>query len=241
MQKLIDLNKQFYNNIADEFSVSRQYAWKGWGRVVDEIMKLENKNIKILDLGCGNGRFLKFLQNSLNDPFKYIGVDTNEKLLKIAHNDLNEKVDAHFFNMDVINEINKINDVYNVICAFGLIHHIPSYNFRLKWFEQVLPIIDESGLFVFTLWNTDNYRFIPANASTVAKKIGINMSELENGDIFLGWNGNYENLRYVHQFSPDEIKDINNLLEKNKTRLEASFINDGRENNLNTYFIYRKY
>lgn len=65
-EQILYLNKKFYQSVAKDFSISRQKDWNGWDRAV-QIAKnhlkepLRKKGPKILDLGCGNGRFLKFM------------------------------------------------------------------------------------------------------------------------------------------------------------------------------------
>ena len=58
IRNIIDLNNRFYKTVATDFSATRQMPWAGWDRLLPFLPK---EAIDILDLGCGNGRFLSFL------------------------------------------------------------------------------------------------------------------------------------------------------------------------------------
>jgi len=90
-----------YDKIAAQFSQTRNYFWPELAFVKNYIKNGDN----ILDIGCGNGRFLGFLLNknpkvlspssSLNqleqfqhleqlEHFSYTGIDNSKELVKIA-------------------------------------------------------------------------------------------------------------------------------------------------------------
>ena len=103
--KLNALNADFYESIAVEFSNSRSYPWKGWNKVLDHIPI--KKNLKVLDIGCGNGRFALFMQELYSGTFSYYGIDSDKKLLSIANSAVktNETcIFTDFHNLDIINK-----------------------------------------------------------------------------------------------------------------------------------------
>lgn len=69
-----------YSTHAEEFSKTRQLSWAGWEKTLD---LYKDKKINVLDLGCGNGRFLKFLLNHNIQIESYTGIDNSEVLLNI--------------------------------------------------------------------------------------------------------------------------------------------------------------
>ena len=85
LNKLLKMNNKFYSDISDDFSITRKYAWRGWEEVASFIKRNYTGNVQIVDLGCGNGRFLEFLNENLDATFSYIGFDNNERLLEIAN------------------------------------------------------------------------------------------------------------------------------------------------------------
>ena len=62
-----------YNTIAERFSRARQDVWPEF----DFLFK--NAKGKVLDLGCGNGRFYEKLKHT-----DYTGLDISDKLIEIA-------------------------------------------------------------------------------------------------------------------------------------------------------------
>ncbi len=67
-----------YNLIAEDFSTTRYLIWP-------EIKFLFDKYFfpgeKVLDLGCGNGRYFECLKKK---KVNYFGLDNSEKLIEIA-------------------------------------------------------------------------------------------------------------------------------------------------------------
>ena len=77
-KQILKENQKNYNLIADEFSQTRNFIsnnFKNW------IKNYIAEGEKILDWGCGNGRFYELFLN--ND---YHGIDFSEKMIAIAQN-----------------------------------------------------------------------------------------------------------------------------------------------------------
>src|SRR5579859_7793821 len=124
IRQLNQLNQQFYEQVAADFSQTREQPWSGWQQLIPLLQEKQPQNI--LDLGCGNGRFGEFLQNQLPN-FQYKGVDKNKNLLQIAKSHL---PDATFSQVDIVESslenslANQITDKYDLITLFGVLHHI---------------------------------------------------------------------------------------------------------------------
>lgn len=105
INKLNKLNTDFYNTVAVSFDDSRHYFWQGW----DKIPPLLNnfKNIRVADIGCGNGRFGQFLLEKCPEiKTSYTGIDANQKLLEFAQQNLEGKIPAlHLSKLDVISAV----------------------------------------------------------------------------------------------------------------------------------------
>lgn len=255
--KILQINKDFYECVAEEFDTSRQYAWKGWEQVLKEInayiTETGLESIRVLDLGCGNGRFYKFLTENLEIKIEYVGIDNNEALLEKARDikvRIRDRVDFIFGDvLTSLNEVlNGLDETYNynsfdLVVAFGITHHIPDVEFRKEWATKVLDL--SCYMTVLTFWNpTDTKQFRPLAKGEIAKILKINPSELDDSDYFLIWgNDNYTTntnrntceedcIRYVHIWKENEINEIN----KNSKLFYA----DGKGNNLNIYQISLK-
>lgn len=236
--KIVKLNNDFYSTIESDFDKTRLSQWNGWNRVGEIIFEnlKDQKSISILDVACGNGRFIKTLSHVEEGLllFKYLGIDSNEFLLSKAKDLKNEHI--QFMKLDVINDLEKLSfETFDVVVAFGITHHIPSYGFRKKWFSQLANLVSKNGLLIFTIWNYKNdSRF----QNVECKK--INSDELERGDYFIGWNNKVDVCRYYHQYDAQELKAIDDKLKDLGLELIETFKSDGKSNDLNKYRIYRR-
>ena len=60
-------------------ALQRRYA------VMTEVVRRPEGHIELLDLGCGSGMFLDYLQNEgLAPPWRYHGIDISEKMIEAA-------------------------------------------------------------------------------------------------------------------------------------------------------------
>ena len=122
-KKLLQQVTESYNQIANEFSDTRNHPWEEF-KYFQEYLHPE---AEIIDLGCGNGRLLNFLnQHYLDNKFQYIGIDNNQALLAHAQKKFPQ---SQFFLGDQLaipREDNSIDIIMN-IAAF---HHLPSHNLR---------------------------------------------------------------------------------------------------------------
>jgi len=66
-----------YDLMADKFSGTRKHFWPGFDFILENIKNSD----KVLDFGCGNGRFLEMVKDR---KFEYFGVDVSQKLIDIA-------------------------------------------------------------------------------------------------------------------------------------------------------------
>jgi len=213
-KQILELNKKFYQSVAYSFSETRQTPWKGWGRVVEIINDvLKNEKIKILDLGCGNGRFLEHIKKSFSN-YEYVGIDENEALLKEALGTNKNNKNAKFIKKDIFKEINKIDGKYKLIVGFGITHHIPNEKFREKWFEDVIKLLEKDSkvLLIFTFWEFDK----------------------KPGDYLISWDNKPEVARFCHKYSKKETGKIISMYKKHNIKLIEKFESD----NKNLYLVF---
>ena len=85
----IDKTAELYNNRFDDFG--RDIKTVGWGSQKDQRIRFEMlfrgidpTGKTILDVGCGLGDLIPFLEEQTNDNFNYIGIDIAEKLIENA-------------------------------------------------------------------------------------------------------------------------------------------------------------
>lgn len=85
---LVEATARFYAVNAVDFSATRQSAWAGWEQLAQFAAGLfsgAQQPVRVADVACGNGRFLKFLQQRFPAaPIEYVGWDGNGALLSEA-------------------------------------------------------------------------------------------------------------------------------------------------------------
>lgn len=245
--QLNKLNKQFYRVTAEEFSKTRSFYWQGWKELL-EPLKAIGKNhpqLKVLDLGCGNGRFGEFLyKEKIHKNFIYHGADNSQELLEFAQKRLATcEFEKELFNLDVTDALtnDNLNDLipqkkYQVITLFGVLHHIPSFKLRKKLINTIADHLTNDGVFVFTAWRFLNEKRFEKKQihPTLAK---IDPDELEENDFILDWQRGVTAYRYCHYTNDEEIK---KLIAETTLELEKEYTADGKSGNLNFYQILRK-
>jgi SAM-dependent methyltransferase len=191
-----------YSEHAQEFSNTRQSAWIGWDRLLknETLMENSNRGIKILDLGCGNGRFLKRVLDSELKIESYLGLDNSDILLNIAKKEFKDIKNAEFIKLDLETnweETYKFDPSdYNLITAFGVMHHITTFENRKMIYQKAFDLLQGNGIFCVTYWQFINLR----NLINKAKKIGENDFELTFGSSGA--------TRFAHYSDESEIKDL---------------------------------
>ncbi|HOZ03290.1 MAG TPA: class I SAM-dependent methyltransferase [Candidatus Woesebacteria bacterium] len=249
------INQQFYEAEAQSFSQTRRAPWAGWNRLLAQLEQIENNPIKVLDIGCGNGRFGQFLSANVDRQIEYTGTDNSRELLKIARNNNPNAVGKtfKFIYQDLIEELltNQVftqsNDHYDLIVLFGVLHHIPSFELRHKLLSLLNNLLSPNGLLVFTVWRFGELgRF--KNKLANPKKYNINPTELEPGDYLVDWRDKSVrqtspvtdkksvSVRYAHAVSKTEIEKLTDGLPP----IVESYLADGQDNQTNQYIVIKQ-
>lgn len=212
-----ELNSKFYSLHTESFDRSREFYWEGFNDTLAYI----KENTKILDLGCGNARFYRFLKEK-ELKIDYLGIDNNPKFIEKNKEIYNE---AKFEKLDVITEIEEINETFNLVIIFGVTHHLPSKEYRKVWFEKISKLVEKDGFLVISFWNFDKDK--------EDKRFQTEFYNKEEGDYFLGWKKDFSEHRYCHIYSEEEINEIKEIFK------EFSVVRDFNKED-NRYLIFHK-
>lgn len=169
--------KEDYNNIALKYSQVREKEWKEMDFLFDKISEKD----KVLDLGCGNGRFYSSFEKRRID---YFGIDFSSKLIEIAK----EKYPSGNFSIGDALDLKFQNDFFDKVYAIAILHHMPEEKLRIKLIKEVKRVLKKQGLFILTVWD------LKEKAKNNEK------------DIFLSWYGAKE--CYFHVFTLKELEDL---------------------------------
>ncbi len=231
--KLNQLNKDFYKQVGVEFDKTRQNAWPGWDKVikiVDE--KFGDSPTRFLDVGCGNGRFGEFLKKNHKAKIDYLGIDSVEYLIgKSRQKDLGEEYE---FKVDDVLTSDNLWGGFDVIVAFGLIHHVPGFKTRVELLGRLKSCLNPGGVMIVAAWQFAEFERFKQKIvrwESLSKKFEVD--QVEEGDYLLDWNdkGVY---RYCHMVDESELE---RLCEKIDMKIIDSFRSDGKNKKTNLYAV----
>jgi SAM-dependent methyltransferase len=229
-QRLLEINREFYNRFGGQFSATRQRLQPGVKKILDSIQD----DVSVLDLGCGNGNFLRELSRR-GHKSALLGVDFSLPLLRDAESargvDFRE---VDLSQLSVNSDQLSVDGGWDLITMFATLHHIPSSEIRLEILITVKKLLKPNGKFILSNWQFLNSEKLKSRIQPW-DKVGIDQSELDYGDYLLDWRSGGEGLRYAHQFSAQEML---GLAEQAEMRVTDSFLSDGDGGNLGLYQIW---
>ncbi len=196
---LLEKNQSDYNKIADIFNKRRDWIPPDF----TILEKYINKGERILDLGCGNGRFSEIVGNKVD----YYGVDVSERLIKIAEK---KYPNGKFVVIEPLILPFK-NNFFDKVFCLAVLHHIPSKKFRKDFLKEIKRVLKPEGKLILTVWYlNDNQKAKRLLFKYTLFKL-IGKSKLDCKDILYPWKDSRgETLiqRYVHIFSEKELEKL---------------------------------
>lgn len=142
-KKIMSDVRDDYDKAASTFASSRDRMWPEFKFLFD----YAKKNEKVLDVGCGNGRFSKYLEGT-----DYTGVDFSKNLISEAKKRFPDK---KFIVGDVLSlpfQDNYFDKVYSI----AVIHQIPKEEYREKALKEIKRVLKKNGTAYITVWNIKN-------------------------------------------------------------------------------------
>ena len=213
------LTKQTYNQEAESFAKTRQKK----DFVLDYFFKWQKPKGKILDLGCGSGRALKYLnkQRFFNNPKNsYLGIDYSKNLLNIAksyamlNNLAIKKIGFKYFDFKKIN----LQQKFDYILALASLHHIEPKN-HLSVFKKIHAFLKPEGEIAGFVW-------------TPPKKLIPNWEKINDQNYLKPWNGKNGAKIFIYLFKKSELGNL--LKSAGFKKIETKIV--GKNIKKNIYF-----
>ncbi len=232
-QALNAINQRFYAATAADFDASRATPWSGWTQALSH---LDAPVTSVLDLGCGNGRFARFLLESGYAPLRYQGLDNSPALLNAARAALTALPGLHDLTLTLHDLVTDGlpedgGARYDLVVLFGVMHHLPGTDFRRALLTAAAQRVAPGGALIFTAWRfADDPRLSPRITPWRADLAAL----VEPGDHLLDWRRGTVALRYCHHIDAAEHDAL-----VTATGLEeaARFSADGRDGQRNRYSV----
>lgn len=234
VEKLLSLNKQFYQTFGYEFASTRAHLQPGVLKVLDKLSGSES----ILDLGCGNGEMVRELMRR-GHRGAYMGVDFSPPLLETARQGW-EDAPATFLQADLMSPgwekrvAGLSRPPFDWVTAFAVLHHIPGEAARLGILAKVHELLRPGGLFIHSEWQFLESDKLKSRIQPW-ENVGLSTDAVDPQDYLLDWRGGGPGLRYVHHFDEAELQ---SLAEKSRFRVRETFYSDGANARLGLYQIW---
>jgi SAM-dependent methyltransferase len=253
--RLIELNRQFYETHGRDFSNTRQRLQPGVQRVLRSFRGDES----ILDLGCGNGGLARALSRR-GHRGAYLGLDFSPPMLAEAQRE-GFAFPAQFARVDLLmlskqpqpDRIQVIRSAappfsqpigdrlpvagsWSCVTAFAVLHHIPGHENRVALLSKVHEWLQAAGKFIHSNWQFLGSERLKARVQPWSA-VGLTSNDVDPNDYLLDWRRGGVGLRYVHQLDEPELVE---LAAAGGFRIADGFYSDGVDGRSGLYQIWVK-
>lgn len=209
------INRRFYAERAHDFDSSRSRPWQGWSRALAGLpIATPAAPLRVLDLGCGNGRLLAHLASERHVISTFVGTDSCAPLIELAR--------ARYAGAGIRFERAELFDdaglpalpdgLFDVVALMGVLHHVPDEQARRALVHAAFERVAPGGRLVLTVWRFENdsrlsKRKLPWPESIAGDPAlaALELEQLEPGDTLLAWNKGERGVRYCHAIDREEI------------------------------------
>ena len=219
------INRAFYAAVAEDFSATRERPWPGWKRVLESAKRCHEPGrtgepLRVLDVGCGNGRLASFLTAECDRGFRYLGIDSSRALLAIARRRCRDAPHIEFAFGDALSDVGRaapsaevgttaseLPEVaeagFDLVAVFGLLHHVPGFETRRELLSRLARHLAPGALLALAAWRFGDLERFESRVSSWQEynrqaAEPIDTAQLEPGDFLLGWGGQDATPRYCH-------------------------------------------
>ncbi|MFA5479643.1 MAG: class I SAM-dependent methyltransferase [Candidatus Muiribacteriota bacterium] len=147
--------------------------------IINYLKKIPAENKKIIEAGCANSRWVKFLTEN---GFEVSGIDYSEegiKNLKI-YCDKN-RIKCNLYLKDIFDDIPFLKEKFDVLISFGLVEHFEDYS---EVIQKLSCFLKKDGIIITVIPNLKNsiyYKIQKLSEKNILKKhVMINLKDLEN-------------------------------------------------------------
>lgn len=233
--QLLALNRQFYATVGAEFDRTRQGLPAGMVQLA-ELLHRAGPLLRVLDAGCGNGRFARALAQA-GVQGSYLGVDADAALLRLARKQTsalpNLVAEYRAADLAAPDWSDALQDAapFDAVISLAALHHFPGIALRRRLVADLAGLLASGGVLALSTWQFLTSARLSDKLAPWAE-IGLDPADVEPGDALLPWNQGAYALRYVHQL---ELPEVEALAADAGLQVVESFRADGKAGDLNLY------
>lgn len=199
----------FYTTEAKKYHQTRKKYRPEGGLLLQSISKLSARIPKILELGCGGGRFISLLNQQFKKKFSYTWIDISEGLLSYAQE---ENPDQHFFCTDMLSHLQSCKqESLDLIVACASFQHLPTEKERLVVMKNAYRALNYEGMLIFTNWAFSE-RFLKTHWKALILSMVKSLftwGHFSRRDLFIPRKSKTgTHYRYYHLFWLNELKKL---------------------------------
>jgi SAM-dependent methyltransferase len=207
-QKILELVKRNYEEIAEDFDATRKKApWPELQKIIGGLPP----GAKILDAGCGNGRLAGLLPES---GVNYLGFDQSEVLLEKArrNNPGFKFVSGNLLTLSQFPD----RDFSHIFCI-AVLQHLPSADLRQETIKQLATKLAPGGQLIISAWNLWSQPWSRRLLFRARWLKILGRNKLDYDDLIFPWKnarGQIISQRYYHAFTDREwrrLADVSGL------------------------------
>jgi len=195
------MSTKFYDDIALDFHKTRRALWPGVVRFLKGLVS----GSRILDVGCGNGKYLSVRA----EDCEVHGCDSCRELVKIARENHPEACVVYG---DGLEKLPYASESFDAVISIAVVHHLETKDDRRRFVKEMMRVLKPGGKMLISVW-----------AQEARKKSWI---DIGGGDFMVP--GADKCMRFYHLFSREEalglIYDGNGVVEFEANNWYVSYI-----------------
>jgi len=208
--------ESFYNSEAKKYAETRKKFWHEEKAILDAITPLfeNNDKVRVLEFGCGSGRFATLLNQNFPGKFDYVWIDLSDELLSYAST---ANPNLTFFQWDITKLIKNFEqESFDLIVWTSSFQHIPTTKERSFLMKNFYRLLNYDGMLLMTNWSLSKW-FVKKHRKAVFKARFMSLIQFDwskSRDIMVPWTDTktgkvYE--RFYHFFSLKELQSLSNF------------------------------
>ncbi len=207
VRRLLQLNRAFYDRLAEPFTASRPGLLPG----VERLLAYVPDEGALLDVGCGAGQLAVALDR-LERHVRYVGVDASEEVIRLALQVASSlsHVSAQFLVRDVAMPgwtQGLPHQPFQTVAMLAVLHHIPGMDLRVRLLRDVAGCLAPGGSILVSTWQFLNSPRLRRRVQPWSR-IGLSPGDVEPGDYLLDWQRGGHGLRYCALIDADALRQL---------------------------------